>query len=485
MAKRNGRGIPSSGGPRQTRPPGREMKILAWLVRHPLMALVPVGLVGGWWRFGWLPLAYVVGGLTGVLVVWWRAHPGTFDRWALPWLRSRKRRWWDYAGHRWAEILTDCDLTRENRRTGETVVPRVERVRSATPSIDTLRVRMVRGQDLRVWSDRSDMLASALGAYRVAVSKHRPGRLTLVVERDNPFTWPLPAPDIPAEPTEVDLSRLDIGDDEFGHPVLLSLIGGSHPLFAGASGSGKGSGLWGPLRAMGPLIRDGWVRVRMIDLKGGTETEPGRDLFYRRAITAGEAIELLTEARDDMKADQARLRADGLRRAEVGPGFPLDLIMIDEMAMLTAYAGRGEVREALALLAEIMTQGRNTLFTVAGYIQEPSKDILDIRELFTTRICLAVTAASHVDMVLGDGARDRGALADEIPIDEAHAGIGFRIDKGSRLPRRIRLGYTTDAEISELNQLCAPKRLRGLPAPDQHTNNSNDQNDSDEGEGVA
>ena len=37
-------------------------------------------------------------------------------------------------------------------------------------------------------------------------------------------------------------------------------------------------------------------------------------------------------------------------------------------------------------------------------------------------------------MVLGDGARERGALADEIPGDPRHAGIGYIVDPGSRLP---------------------------------------------------
>ncbi len=113
--------------------------------------------------------------------------------------------------------------------------------------------------------------------------------------------------------------------------------------------------------------------------------------------------------------------------------------------MLTAYGDRSDVREALRLLAEIMTQGRAPRFSVAGYIQEPSKDILDVRDLFTTRVCLGVTTASHVDMVLGDGARDRGALADEIPGDARHAGIGFTIDPITRLPVRFRAGYSTDA----------------------------------------
>ena len=129
--------------------------------------------------------------------------------------------------------------------------------------------------------------------------------------------------------------------------------------------------------------------------------------------------------------------------------------MIDEMAMLTAYGDRGDVREAIRLLAEILTQGRACLVAVMGYVQEPTKDIVDVRELFTTRICLGVTAASHVDMVLGDGARERGALADEIPGDEAHAGIGFVIDAGSRLPVRFRAAYVSDDEIDELVTRCA------------------------------
>lgn len=458
MNKGNG----SRSGGRVTRPAGREMKALAWLARHPVFVLVPVALGAGWWRYGWLPVTASVGGLLGVLVVWWRAHPATFDRWIAPRLRGVKRRWWDYRGREWGDVLGECDLTRDNRHTGHTLVPRLERVRAVTPSIDVLRVRLVRGQDLRMWTDRAEMLAESLCAHRVAVAKAKPGRLTVVVERTNPFEVPLPAPEIPGGADEVDLSGLDIGDDEFGQPVLVSMTGTSHLLGVGATGSGKSSLLWGPLRAMGPMIRDGLVRVRVIDLKGGTETEAGKELFYRRAITVEDALELLREAREDMKAAQARLRADKIRRAVLSPESPQDLLMLDELAMLTAYADRGALREALGLLAEIMTQGRNTLFNVAGYIQEPSKDILEIRELFTTRICLGVTAASHVDMALGDGARDRGALADEIPLDEEHAGIGFRVDKGSRLPRRLRVGHTTDEDIAELVQRCAPPPAGGL-----------------------
>ncbi|MGH3926367.1 MAG: FtsK/SpoIIIE domain-containing protein, partial [Pseudonocardiaceae bacterium] len=110
----------------------------------------------------------------------------------------------------------------------------------------------------------------------------------------------------------------------------------------------------------------------------------------------------------------------------------------------------------------IATQGRATKDSLYAYLQEPTKDVVGIRDLFTKRICLAVTAANHVDMTLGDGARDRGALADEIPLDEEHAGIGFHIDKGSRLPRRLRVGFTRDEDVTELVRRCAPRPPHGL-----------------------
>ena len=122
-----------------------------------------------------------------------------------------------------------------------------------------------------------------------------------------------------------------------------------------------------------------------------------------------------------MLARQEHMRATGVRRLP-SRRTPLELVMVDEMAMLTAYGDRANVREALRLLAEILTQGRACLVSVMGYVQEPSKDVIDVRELFTTRVCLGVTAASHVDMVLGDGARERGALADEIPGDPGTPG---------------------------------------------------------------
>ncbi|MHA6795827.1 FtsK/SpoIIIE domain-containing protein [Pseudonocardia bannensis] len=437
-----------------SRPPGAEWRALLWLARHPLFVLIPALLVWAMAALGPVAVALAVGVLVLGLLGWSRVHPATFDRLAAPTLRAQRRRWTAYAGRRWAHTLADCDLVRDNRRTGRAAVPRVLRVRSSSPSIDTLYVRMVRGQDLRTWTERADALAEALIAHRVAITRVRPAVLAIVVERELPFDHVIPAPEIPSDPTDVDLGALDVGDNEHGQPFTIR-VRSTHGLVAGASGAGKSSLIWSPLRAMGPLIRDRLVRVSMIDLKGGAETQRGARLFHRYATTAADALRLLAEARDEMKRRQDHMREHGLRTLDASAEWPLELVQIDEMAMLTAYGDRADVREALRLLAELLTQGRACGISVWGYVQEPSKDVVDVRELFTTRICLGVTAASHVDMVLGDGARERGALADEIPGDPRHAGIGFVIDTGSRLPVRFRAAYVDDAEIDELVDRCA------------------------------
>lgn len=457
MSKRTTRRGPSRS--QNTRKPGGEFRTLIWLSRNPVFVLIASTLVAAWYFTSLMTVLYALGGVVVAGVAWSRAHPLSFDRWAAPRLRAIHRRRWRYRGSQWKEVLTDCELTRENRATGQVDVPRLIKVTAPTRTIDVLQVKTVRGQDLRTWTDRAEALTDALDVHRVGLSKRRPGRLTLVIERENPFRFPISPPDILESPGDVDPAALEVGEDEYGELATVSIDGGKHLLVAGATESGKGSLLWCPLRAMGPMIRDQWVRLWCVDMKNGVETEIGKELFGdRRAISAPEAVELLRTFRDNMITKQGLLRKEQIRRAVIGPDWPADVLLIDEMAMLTAYSEAKLVREALRLLAEILTQGRATKDTVFGYVQEPSKDVVDVRDLFPSKICLAVTAASHVDMTLGDGARDRGALADEIPLDPEHAGIGFRVDKGSRTIRRIRAGWTQDEDITELVERCAPQR---------------------------
>jgi S-DNA-T family DNA segregation ATPase FtsK/SpoIIIE len=71
-----------------------------------------------------------------------------------------------------------------------------------------------------------------------------------------------------------------------------------------------------------------------------------------------------------------------------------------------------------------------------------------VRELFPRRICLRVAGKSHVGMVLGERAYERGAWANRIT--EAEPGVGYVFGEGVREPLRIRAGWVPDETIKQL-----------------------------------
>src|ERR1035441_4795295 len=92
--------------------------------------------------------------------------------------------------------------------------------------------------------------------------------------------------------------------------------------------------------------------------------------------------------------------------------FPFLVVLVDELAFLTAYQPERDLRKrAEAAIATLTSQGRSVGVCVVGALQDPRKDVISLRNLFSTRIALRLDESDQVDMVLGDGARDRGALA--------------------------------------------------------------------------
>ena len=94
------------------------------------------------------------------------------------------------------------------------------------------------------------------------------------------------------------------------------------------------------------------------------------------------------------------------------------VVLVDEIAFLTAYQADRKLKERiLAALATLTTQGRAVGYCVVAALQDPRKEVLNIRNLFPDKLALRLDEPSQVDMVLGDGARDRGAFCDEISAD--------------------------------------------------------------------
>jgi len=235
-------------------------------------------------------------------------------------------------------------------------------------------------------------------------------------------------------------------------PVL-----GHHLLVAGATGAGKGSVLWSLIAGLAPSVETGQVRLCVIDPKGGMELGAGAPLFTAFSHDAADAtLELLRNLVAVMHARANRLRGH-TRLHTPTPSEPLFVVIIDEMAALTAYVTDRKTRTEIEhLLGLLLSQGRAVGISLIAAIQDPSKDTLPVRQLFTARIGLRLTEASQTAMVLGQGARDAGAECDLIA--DTTPGVGYMMIDGTAEPQRVRAFNVTDADIADLTARFTPHR---------------------------
>ena len=106
----------------------------------------------------------------------------------------------------------------------------------------------------------------------------------------------------------------------------------------------------------------------------------------------------------------------------------------------------------MAALATLTTQGRAVGYCVVAALQDPRKDVLTIRNLFPDRIAMRLDEPEQVDMVLGDGAHDRGAACELISSDPSvGAGVAFVRLEADPDPVRVRAGWVSDADIWDMN----------------------------------
>jgi S-DNA-T family DNA segregation ATPase FtsK/SpoIIIE len=418
-----------------------------WLAhRPPLVGLVALAVLVGI-KAGPVVLAVLVAVVTVGLVVWWRVHSATFYRFGGRVLLGLWRSFWAY-GVRWRTAMMLSGLG--GRFNGQEYVPRVVRVRAGRFA-DRVTVRMVVGQQPEDWSRRLDALAHGFGARSVQVCElpRRPGYLQLVVARLDPLAQIVTVP----APVAVDLGAVQLGRREDGRDWTVRLRG-SHTLIAGATGAGKGSVLWSLIRGLGPAIRDGLVRLWVLDPKGGMELAAGRPLFDRFAYATATALaDMLEDAVDVMQERAARLMGH-TRLHTPSTDEPLIVVVVDELASLTAYAERDDKRRISAALSLLLSQGRAVGVVVVAALQDPRKEVLPFRDLFPTRIALALVEAEQTDLVLGRGARVRGADCSRIPLTTP--GIGWVWCDGEPEPARVRAGWVSDDDITAMVAAYTP-----------------------------
>jgi len=433
-------------------------RLLWFVIRHPGLDVVAGAGVLVWVNTGWQGLATLAGVVVTCLAALRLASPRWFTRLISAPARNRWR-WWCYR-RRWQAVMTISRLAPLYQ--GRMLLPVLGQVASSRFT-DRVTVGMVSGQSPKDFADRAEGLAHGFGVRQCRVRSGPPGTIVLELVRRDALAEPMPALPIPDVP---DLRALPVGRREDG-AVLAIRLHGTHLLIAGATGAGKGSWLWGLIRAMLPAMAAGLVRVLACDPKL-MELAFGRDLFEQHGRYAADPADIaavLEDAVADMQARAARF-AGKQRDHNPTAEHPFTVVVVDEIAFLTAYQADRKLRErTLAALATLTTQGRAVGYCVVAALQDPRKEVLNIRNLFPDKIALRLDEPSQADLVLGDGARDRGAACDQISSDpHTGAGVGFIRLEADPDPVRVRAAFVSDADIRAMTAAYAVPAWRAKPA---------------------
>ena len=432
------------------------IKIPIWIVllvaRSPVTLTVCSFLVVTLAAYRLAGLLMVIGVYLAVVgaFLWVRFHrPEFFERHVALLIRSR----WRGSMYRskWRATMDLAEMA-TYRSTGARYEPLVLSV-SSNRCVDRVRVRMLAAQTVEDWGKATARLCQTFGAHdaRVRSVPGRPHEVELWFLISDPL-------DAVVEPQQdqvpVDLAALPVGRREDGEVYHLPLLG-SHVLLVGATGAGKSSVIWSVIDQLAPAIADGTVKCWGLDPKG-MELSAGAALFDRMAYESPEDYaELLEDAVLVMRERQAALR--GVTRVhQPTKAEPLIVVLIDELAALSYVNDRDVRRRIENALGLLLSQGRAVGVSVVGAVQDPRKEVLPSRDLFPVRVCLRVVEAEQVRLVLGPGARDRGARADEISY--SLPGVGFVQVDGVAEPVRVRFAYVSDDHIRTLAEGWAPAK---------------------------
>lgn len=415
------------------------LRRLLWRYRSLLLVAVGVTVIG--WAVGF-DLSAAWGLLAGVgigLGVWCRVSPGSFERLLAGPLRRRRtaRR----LARMWPALMESCGLAAG--RPAERVHPALGRLHWNRLGQLSVPVGLLVGQTVQDFEAQTDRLRTAAGArsLRVVTDSARTGCELVWTFHDAllgvvPFVGPNPVAGV------VPFDRCLIGVTEDGEPFSLDLQVST--LTVGVTGAGKASVMWNLILAQAPNIRTGLVEFHGADLKGAMELGIGAGLFTQLARTSTEAVMMLERAA--AACDARARRMSGVARSHRPTlAEPMVIVLVDELAALVAYeTDRDLLKRADAALRKLLAMGRAVGFYLLAFVQDPRKETVGMRHMFPQKIALRLDEAAEVDMVLGEGARRRGAEAHHI--SRATPGVGFAVVEDGQVVR-FRAAHVTDELI--------------------------------------
>ena len=234
---------------------------------------------------------------------------------------------------------------------------------------------------------------------------------------------------------------------DFDGNVWSMPIEGQHLLVAGTTGSGKSNFEWSLVFGLENARRAGLVRLYGCDPKR-VELALGRDRdwFDEYADTVEDIVELLEKAIGEMFERAMQLKGKA-RKFTPSPETPLVVIIIDELGYVSAMVTDKKLKErAEKAIATILALGRAVGYSLVGAAQDPRKETVGFRDLFPFRVALGLPAPM-VDLVLGDGMHEAGALCEQIPLGQAGAGCGYVISEENAKPMLVRCAWCSDEAI--------------------------------------
>jgi len=383
--------------------------------------------------------------------VWSAVHPQTYE--VVLGGPFRRRGWRRYLRRTWPRIAHRCGLTSAPRDDEPRIHPKLRKVRTSGNTL-TFTVRARVGQTVDDLAGAAEAIATAVGAESVETHRIGPGTVEYVLT----MRELLHVPTLPRIPEQIETRAVTLGRTTDGSPWRLDLAG-RHTLVVGRSGAGKGSIFWGIAGNLAPAAHAGMVQLWGIDLKGGVEVAVGAPMFSHVAMDEDTAVRLLRGLNRTIVERQRVMRGQS-RNFTPAAGDPVHVLMIDELAVLTAYASKDVVNEAANLLKLILTQGRAFGVMVVAFVQDPRKETVGMRDLFTQTIALRLASGAETRMVLGDG---MAVLAPAHHIAHSMPGTGYVVtDDG--LVQRVRADYWADDFIRMVT--ATYPALPAAPLPD-------------------
>jgi len=405
-------------------------------------------------------VAVFVGFIGAVLIYWRLQSPKTYEeRFATP---ARLLRWRLWAHVSWQKLCKRCGLSASEQVTrrdneGRQVTstrwfhPKLLGTDVSHTSLRlTVRARM--GQTVEDLERAVPAIRDAAGAHSARAVVVSPGTLRIeLVMREQ-----LSAIGHAGPPTAVATTRVTLGRTENGAAWILPLSG-RHTLCVGCSGAGKGSVFWGIAGGLGPAVAAGVVHLVGIDLKYGIELSVGSGLFTKIATTETDAVETLAGLEKLMNR-RGNEMAGRTREHSPTKASPLVVLLIDELAGVTAYMSDPALRkEAASSLSRILTKGRALGIVVVAFLQDPRKEVLPMRGLFTQTIALRLRSRDEVAMVLGDGIAD---AASAHRISPERPGTGYVIAEDGQVAK-VRSDFWSDNQIRSTAEQYGRSRTTG------------------------